>query len=180
MARTPITAVPVRPPRRAPAARRWWRRITPLTVMLPLATFIAVYVFGLPTGAAVDLPRPAAADREAAQFALCGGRGRAGGDCVIDGDTFWYEGERIRIADINTPETGEPGCAREAELGAAATGRLQTLLNIGPFTLEAIDRDRDRYGRLLRTVTRDGESLGAVLVGEGLAEEWRGYRGNWC
>jgi len=40
--------------------------------------------------------------------------------------------------------------------------------------------DRDRYGRLLRTVTRDGESLGDTLVNEGLAEEWRGYRGSWC
>jgi hypothetical protein len=46
------------------------------------------------------------------------------------------------------------------------------LLNQGAFTLEPIDRDR--YDRLLRTVTRDGESLGAMLVDEGLAEEWRG------
>ncbi|HWT31382.1 MAG TPA: hypothetical protein VEB68_06130 [Croceibacterium sp.] len=51
-------------------------------------------------------------------------------------------------------------------------------LNAGPFTLALIDRDR--YGRRLRTVTRDGESLGAVLVDERLAEEWRGYRGGWC
>jgi endonuclease YncB( thermonuclease family) len=64
--------------------------------------------------------------------------------------------EFLRIADINTLETSEPECAEEAELGAAATGRLHALLNEGPFTLEAIDRDRDRYGRLLRTVTRDG------------------------
>ena len=48
-----------------------------------------------------------------------------------------------------------PGAAVEG--GAAATGRLQDLLNEGAFTLEPINRDRDQYGRLLRTVTRDGE-----------------------
>ena len=49
----------------------------------------------------------------------------------------------------------------------------------GPFTLAASGRDRDRYGRLLRTATREGESLGAVLVHEGLAETWQGRRGSW-
>jgi micrococcal nuclease len=84
------------------------------------------------------------------------------------------------VADINTPEVSEPGCAREAELGAAATDRLQALLNEGAFELENVDRDRDQYGRLLRVVTREGESLGATMVAEGLAEEWQGYRRDWC
>ncbi|MBU1606246.1 MAG: thermonuclease family protein, partial [Alphaproteobacteria bacterium] len=95
-------------------------------------------------------------------------------------DTIWYRGDKIRIADINTPEVSQPDCAREAALGAAATQRLRALLNAGPFSLEPVDRDRDRYGRLLRTVTRDGASLGAVLVDEGLAEEWGGTRRGWC
>jgi endonuclease YncB( thermonuclease family) len=123
--------------------------------------------------------RPAASpDTESARFTACSGPARD--NCVVDGDTFWYAGEKIRIADINTPEVGRPACAREAALGARATERLQTLLNEGTFTLESVDRDRDRYGRLLRTVTREGESVGAVLVREGLAEEWRGSRSGWC
>ena len=99
---------------------------------------------------------------------------------MVDGDTFWYRGEKIRIADINTPEVSEPSCAREAELGHKATRRLRELLNQGPFALEPIDRDHDQYGRSLRVVTRGGESLGDTLVSEGLAEEWKGYRGEWC
>jgi endonuclease YncB( thermonuclease family) len=132
--------------------------------------------------AAAEFARAASAagDRERARFGLCHGMGRAGGNCVIDGDTFWYAGEKIRIADINTPETGHPGCPYEARLGAAATARLQALLNQGAFSLEPIDRDRDKYGRRLRVVTRGGASVGGVLVREGLAEEWRGYRGSWC
>ena len=180
MARKPFKAVTVVPWRRPAPRRPWWRQFTPIMVALPLAAFAAVLLWpaGWPSGGALELPRAGAQDGESARFGLCGSGARI--DCVVDGDTFWYRGEKIRIADINTPEVSEPECAREAQLGAAATERLHALLNAGPFTLVSIDRDRDRYGRLLRTVTRDGESLGAVLVEEGLAEEWQGYRGSWC
>lgn len=118
------------------------------------------------------------ADREAAQFARCTGPVRL--SCVVDGDTFWYRGARIRIADINAPEVSEPRCLAEARLGARATTRLTELLNAGAFTLQPADRERDVYGRQLFTVTRAGESLGARLEAEGLAERWRGYRRDWC
>jgi micrococcal nuclease len=120
----------------------------------------------------------AAPDTERARFARCGDGPRV--TCVVDGDTLWYHGAKVRLADINTPEVSHPACPREAALGAAATARLTELLNAGPFTLAPWARDRDRYGRLLRTVTRRGESLGEALVREGLAERWSGRRGNWC
>jgi micrococcal nuclease len=41
--------------------------------------------------------------------------------CVVDGDTFWLEGEKIRIADIDTPEISEPKCDAEYQLGMKAT-----------------------------------------------------------
>ncbi len=119
-----------------------------------------------------------AQDQEQGAFSRCHGSGRV--TCVVDGDTIWYRGEKIRIADINTPETSHPSCALEAELGERATQRLLALLNQGPFSLERDGRDADRYGRLLRVITRDGASLGALLVEEGLAEEWQGHRGDWC
>jgi micrococcal nuclease len=100
---------------------------------------------------------------------------------VVDGDTFWFEGERVRIADIDAPEISRPECSREAELGRRSTQRLQALLNEGPFELRRQgSRDRDVYGRLLRTVHRDGRSLGDVLVDEGLARPWRGRSEQWC
>lgn len=117
-------------------------------------------------------------DAETAHFGRCSGAGRV--TCVVDGDTFWYAGTKIRIADINAPEVSSPGCAREARLGAAATVRLTQLLNAGRFSLEVRGRPTDRYGRALRVVTRQGESLGMALEAEGLAEAWQGRRGNWC
>ena len=121
----------------------------------------------------------AASDDERGQFARCSGSERV--TCVVDGDTIWFEGRKIRLADINTPEISRPACRREAELGERATRRLTALLNHGPFTLRREGkRDKDYFGRALRVVERDGHSLGTVLVDEGLAETWRGRRGNWC
>lgn len=98
---------------------------------------------------------------------------------IIDGDTFDYGGERIRIADIDTPEL-RSRCAEERQLAAAARERLRALLAAGPFELQRLGRDQDRYGRKLRVVTRDGPSLGDVLVAEGLARTWTGRREPWC
>ena len=50
-------------------------------------------------------------------------------NCVVDGDTFWMNGNKIRIADIDTPETHPARCPDEEDLGDAATLRLQSLLN---------------------------------------------------
>lgn len=76
--------------------------------------------------------------------------------------------------------SGRPKCVAEAELGARATRRFAELLNAGAFAFEPTDRSHAQYGRALFVVTRGGESVGGVLVAEGLAEEWRGFRRGWC
>ena len=98
---------------------------------------------------------------------------------IIDGDTFHYGGEKIRIADIDTPEL-RGRCAYEKKLAARATRRMDQLLRQGPFELRPVGRDEDRYGRKLRVVTRGGRSLGDQLVAEGLARTWTGRREPWC
>lgn len=113
----------------------------------------------------------------AGTFAKCGAERVT---CVVDGDTFWLNGEKIRIADIDTPEVSQPKCADELALGIKATERLTALLNEGPFDLAATDRDRDGFGRQLRVVIRNGKSLGEQLVDEGLAHRWNGGKEPWC
>ena len=98
---------------------------------------------------------------------------------VIDGDTFRYGGQTIRIADIDTPEV-DGRCAYESDLAARATERMEMLLHEGYFVLEPIARDEDQYGRKLRIVTRGGRSLGDQMVAEGLARTWTGRREPWC
>lgn len=131
-------------------------------------------------GDAVRKASPAATSNDVlrAGFTNCDGPNRI--NCVVDGDTFWFQGDKIRILDINTPETSSPQCDREYALGMQATDRLIDLLNAGPFSLEKGAEETDRYGRKLRRVTRGSQSLGEILIDEGLAERWRGYKGNWC
>lgn len=116
---------------------------------------------------------------ERVNFGICH---RGGGrNCVVDGDTFWMNGVKIRIADIDTPETHPARCTREGELGAAATRRLQTLLSSGPVSLAPIDRDADRYGRKLRLVSVGTMAVGEMLIEEGLARRYEGgRRAGWC
>ncbi|WEX79501.1 thermonuclease family protein (plasmid) [Sinorhizobium numidicum] len=118
------------------------------------------------------------ADLLSASFPICGDDRHI--NCVVDGDTFWFEGEKIRIADIDTPELSPPRCEAERIKGERAKARLLALLNAGTFSLSPGLRDEDKYGRKLRTVTRAGRSLGSTLVDEGLARRWEGERHGWC
>jgi endonuclease YncB( thermonuclease family) len=103
-----------------------------------------------------------------------------GYNCVVDGDTIWLEGAKIRIADIDAPETHDYRCSSEKQLGDRATKRLHDLLESGIISLRSIERDEDVYGRKLRLVLVDGESVGDTLVREGLAR-WYGHgRRPWC
>lgn len=110
-------------------------------------------------------------------YGICDG---TGWNCVVDGDTFRHEGVTVRIADIDAPEVRDFRCSSEKQLGDRATLRLRELLSAGPFELAPIDRDADVYGRKLRVVMRDGQSLGGQLVEEGLARRWTGSRRSWC
>lgn len=124
------------------------------------------------------LAKTPTSDSLSAAFLICGADRHV--NCVVHGDTFWFGGEKIRIADIDTPELSPPRCEAERIKGEAAKARLLALLNGGKFSLSAGPRDEDKYGRKLRTVTRAGRSLGETLVDEGLARRWDGARHGWC
>lgn len=169
---------------RARASAR--RRRAPI-IAEPVMAFVAVVALGwvaiergyvdLP---ALDLPAVAVAPAESisARFTLCSG---AGGTCVIDGDTIRIDGQSVRIADIDTPEVQNYACPQEKALGDRATQRMLALVNDGVFALARWDgRDEDQYGRKLRVLERDGQSLGMILVAEGLARPWDGARRSWC
>jgi endonuclease YncB( thermonuclease family) len=147
---------------------RWPTSVSDLDGAQPLAR--------APTTARTPTPGTAVT----ASFGRCGAASRAA--CVVDGDTIWLAGTKIRMADFNTPEVSRPGCAYERQLGERATARLLALLNSGAVTVtpNPEGRDHDRYGRALRIVRVDGASVGDTLVAEGLAEPWRGYRRDWC
>ena len=157
-------------------AQKWFKP-SDLALWLALGTAAVALSLGVP----LRLPQIGSPDAEtvaATRFPFCGRPPHS--QCVIDGDTFYFRGQSIRIEDIDAPETRRARCASEARLGAQATARLRQLLNAGPFEMTSGWRDEDRYGRKLRTVMRDGRSIGQVLVSEGLARRWTGRREPWC
>jgi micrococcal nuclease len=86
---------------------------------------------------------------------------------IVDGDTFALGFERIRILNIDTPETRSPCCDRELVAGLKAKERLASLLRSGALTVER--EGQDRYGRTLARVSVGGRDVGATLIREGFA-----------
>src|SRR5690606_29240143 len=69
---------------------------------------------------------------------LCGSAKRI--TCIVDGDTVWIEGEKIRLEGFNSPEVNGQ-CGREKELARQATDELQRILSSEPFSITRNDRD---------------------------------------
>ncbi len=122
-----------------------------------------------------DVPRPVALVGMVRPMPLCGSGKRI--SCVVDGDTFWVSGEKVRLEGIDAPEI-KGACTYERDLARRATNRLSDILSRQQFTLRR--SGTDRYGRTLaRADTPHGE-VGDILVNEGLARPWRGRREQWC
>lgn len=146
-------------------------------VVVAAGAWLALEEFGIADRLRLAMVSPSV-DMRAATFPVCGAGRRI--TCMVDGDTFWLDGVKIRIADIDAPELSPPRCEAERIKGEAAKRRLQELLNAGAFSLVGGVRNEDRYGRQLRTVTRNGRSIGETLVAERLARRWDGSRHPWC
>ena len=80
---------------------------------------------------------------------------------VVDGDTFRYRVEHVRLRGIDTPELSEPG-------GQAAKQRLEELLRSGAVRIAP--HGRDVYDRLVADVFVDGRNVAKMLVEEGYAK----------
>ena len=90
---------------------------------------------------------------------------------MIDGDTIDIAGERIRIINIDTPETFRPRCENELVLGLKAKQRLRELLDSGPITI--VRENKDYWGRTLAYVLAGEQDVGEQLIKEGHALPWR-------
>lgn len=78
------------------------------------------------------------------------------------------------VSGVDAPEVGSRAeCPKEDALGLAARDRLQQLLDTEAIVIEDSGKV-DRFERPLVWLRRpDGSSVGATLVAEGLAREWR-------
>lgn len=92
----------------------------------------------------------------------------------IDGDTFDVEidgrPERVRLLNVDTPETKQPGKGVQC-LGPEASKFLANMIPLGsPVHLDFDRKRRDRYGRMLAAVfTNEGEMVNAEVARAGFA-----------
>lgn len=98
-------------------------------------------------------------------------------DCSIvrwvDGDTvdvnvdlgfsIWSK-QRIRLADIDTPERGQ-------ENFTEATEKVKELAPVGTVC-QLVCKGKDRYGRYIGTIVNNGLNLSTELVHLGLAKRY--------
>lgn len=84
---------------------------------------------------------------------------------VIDGDTLWFEGRKIRIWGIDAPEMGQ-------RQGPAAKAELQRLMTFRRMFV--IPTDTDKYGRLVAQIHCGRGDIGQSMVRHGYAVGWSG------
>lgn len=101
--------------------------------------------------------------------------------CVVDGDTLWLDGVKIRLKDFDTPEPQTNICGGRAErrLAARASDRLIELLNSNAWQIQYFGMDRTKKRRLA-TITVNGVDVGDILIRERLARRWPDGKEWWC
>ena len=98
--------------------------------------------------------------------------------CIVDGDTFWFQGEKMRLESVNTPEVDGP-CAVEQALAREARSMLLKLMSSEATSIFRVGVDR--YGRTLVQVRTADSSIGRRLLEHGLAETFgQRPRRDWC
>nr|WP_321525152.1 thermonuclease family protein [uncultured Cohaesibacter sp.] len=111
----------------------------------------------------------------AAAMPICGFGKRV--TCVVDGDTFWLNGEKLRLKDVDAPEL-HGKCRNERRLAKKATEALGSFLGRGRLHLRSYGRGY--YGRVLVTVSVGGVDAGEWLVQNRLARRWPDGPKWWC
>lgn len=108
----------------------------------------------------------------------CEGKGRR--NCVVDGDTLWIGGEKMRLTGIDAPEL-KYRCIEEAALARKATWSLIEMVNNQPLAVRR--QGTDRYGRTLARLANVNGDVGEQMIARGVAAPWRGRRypaSFWC
>jgi len=98
---------------------------------------------------------------------------------VVDGDTIRLGRERVRIMNIDAPETeNRARCNAERRLAAVATMKLTEII-MGE-RLEIERHGKDRFGRTLAYIRVRGADVGEMLIMARVAVRWGNGRPDWC
>lgn len=122
------------------------------------------------------------------QFPICKGKLANMAMCIVDGDTIRVDYHSYRLGGLDTPETRQPKCPEEKELGLKAKAQMEKMINsaiivrvttyIHPLLKEAA---RDKYGRILAKIEADGVDVAQEMIRLGYARPYNGEtKSSWC
>ena len=95
---------------------------------------------------------------------------------VTDGDTLGIRSVKFRLHGIDAPESSQTckdAKGRVYRCGALSANKLSE--KIGVRNVTCLEKDRDRYGRIVAVCGAGGEDLNAWMVSQGLAVAYRQY-----
>src|SRR5262245_18978705 len=147
-----------------------WGGVTGIVIF---AAAIAVVIVGI-GAASLFYYNPAAAANEA-RFRQCY---NGGINCVLDGDSIYFQREKVEIAGIETPAIQGSKCEAERNRGIDAAVRLAVLLNSGEVSVS--DAFRDQYGRVVRHALVNGKDVGKKMISARVARNYIGEKRDWC
>jgi len=94
---------------------------------------------------------------------------------IVDGDTIYLNGEKIRFTGIDTPELKQTCIKDDAKDSCGITAKQILIDKIGDNTVECISEGKDQYKRTLAECFVNNESLSSYLVRSGYAFAYRKY-----
>lgn len=89
---------------------------------------------------------------------------------LIDSNIIGIGQERIRIANIDAPESFNPRCSEERVAGLKVKERLAQVIRVEKVGIRREGQDAD--GRTLARIAVNGQDLGDLLIREGLVLPW--------
>ncbi|MFN9355661.1 MAG: thermonuclease family protein [Alphaproteobacteria bacterium] len=100
---------------------------------------------------------------------------------VVDGDIVKLDRQRLRLANIDAPETdpARAKCAYERQLSQKSAAALVDRLDEGEPQIHRLGRV-DRYQRPLVLISVNGKDVGQSLIEMRLAQPWVGRKVSWC
>ena len=94
---------------------------------------------------------------------------------IVDGDTIYLDGEKIRFTGIDTPELKQT-CSKDGVKNLCGEIAKQILIKkIGNNSVECITEGKDKYKRILAECFVNNKSLSSYLVRSGYAFAYRRY-----
>lgn len=91
---------------------------------------------------------------------------------VVDADTLEIQGQRVRLWGIDAVESSQT-CGTVGACGRKAAFALQDL--VGQRPVSCLQKDVDRYGRVVATCSVGGQDLGGWIVAQGWAVDYTRY-----